>query len=177
MPWASELEKHPEYVHAIGMISVENSNMEIALADLMGAILLLPRRIAHAIYFEPRAASLRIGIFKAATTERLKPSRRRTANSIVEAQKRDALARTKRLAKAALSVTQRRHDIIHDAWGIIDGDVSRQKIGETLQFTAKPVDINTLRVLIRDFRALIDEAHSLTADFRERPPTMIDLRQ
>jgi len=42
---------------------------------------------------------------------------------------------------------------------------------------AEPVDINTLRVLIRDFRALIDEAHSLTADFRERPPTMIDLRQ
>jgi hypothetical protein len=60
--------------------------------------------------------------------------------------------------------------------GIIDGDVSRQKIGETLQFTAKPVDINTLRVLIRDFRALIDEAHSLAADFRARPPTMIDMR-
>jgi SpoVK/Ycf46/Vps4 family AAA+-type ATPase len=176
MAWASELEKHPEHLQAIGMISVENSNLEIALADLMGAILLLPRRIAHAIYFEPRAAALRIGIFKAATTERLKPSRSKKATAIVEVQKREALARAKRLANAALSATQRRHDIIHDAWGSLKGAVYRQKIGETLQFTGQPVDINTLRVLVRDFRELIDEAHSLAAEFRARPPTMVDLR-
>ena len=176
MTWVSELEKHPEHLQAIGMISVENSNLEIALADLMAAILLLSRRVAHAIYFQPRAASLRIEIFRAATAECLKPSRRKKVSLLLEAQKRDALARTKRLAKAALRATHRRHDIIHDAWGIIDGDVSRQKIGETLQFTSEPVHINTLRVLIRDFRELIDEAHSLTADFGARPPTMVDLR-
>jgi hypothetical protein len=176
MTWASELEKHPDHLQAIGMISVENSNLEIGLADLMGAILLISRRVAHAIYFEPRAASLRIGIFKAATAECLKPSRRKTANPTLEAQKRDALARVKRLASAALNATQRRHDIIHDAWGSQGGDVFRQKIGETLQFTAKTVEINTLKVLIRDFRDLIDEAHSLAADFRAKPPTMVDLR-
>jgi hypothetical protein len=49
MTWTSELEKHPEYLQAIGMISVENGNLEIALADLLGAILLLSRRVAHAI--------------------------------------------------------------------------------------------------------------------------------
>jgi hypothetical protein len=75
-----------------------------------------------------------------------------------------------------MSATQRRHDIIHDAWGSLDGGVFRQKIGETLQFTAEPVDINALRILIRDFRALIDEAHSLTTDFRTRSPTMVDMR-
>jgi hypothetical protein len=31
MTWASELEKHPEHLQAIGMISVENGNLEIAL--------------------------------------------------------------------------------------------------------------------------------------------------
>ena len=176
MTWASELEKHPEHLQAIGMISVENGNLEIALADLMGAILLTSRRIAHAIYFEPRAASLRIGIFKAATEECLRPSRRKNASSSLEAQKRNALARTKRLASGSLRATQRRHDIIHDAWGSLGGDVFRQKIGETLRHTAEPVNINTLRVLIRDFRTLIDEAHSLTGEFRAKPPTMIDLR-
>jgi hypothetical protein len=51
-----------------------------------------------------------------------------------------------------------------------------RRLGETLQFTVKTVEINTLKVLIRDFRDLIDEAHSLAADFRAKPPTMVDLR-
>jgi hypothetical protein len=34
--WRSTLEGHPEYVHAVGMISIEHANMEMALADPAG---------------------------------------------------------------------------------------------------------------------------------------------
>ena len=72
MAWKSDLEHYPEHVREIGMISIENGNLELALADLLAATLMLPRSVAHAIYFTPRAASLRIDIFAAATKQYLK---------------------------------------------------------------------------------------------------------
>jgi hypothetical protein len=178
MAWKSDLEHYPEHVREIGMISIENGNLELALADLLAATLMLPRSVAHAIYFTPRAASLRIDIFAAATKQYLKPSRRKNQTSIIETQKREALARVTRLAKSSLGVTQRRHAIIHDAWSAFGQDgVVRQKIGETLHRQMEPVSIETLRMITRDLRGLIDEANALTAEFKEDPPTMVDMRR
>ena len=177
MAWESELEQFPDHVRAIGMISIENGNLELALADLMATALMLPRSVAHAIYFTPRAATLRIDIFKAAVIEYLKPSRRKDPDSILETQKRQALARVKRLAKSSLGATQRRHDVIHDAWSAFgESGVARQKIGQTLSQPLEPVSLKILQMLIRDLRNLTEEAHGLTAEFKANPPTMVDLR-
>ena len=45
MGWVSSLNRKPQYVKAIGMISIENGNLEIALADLMAAILRIQRDV------------------------------------------------------------------------------------------------------------------------------------
>jgi hypothetical protein len=159
------------------MISIENANLELALADLMAITLMLPRSVAHAIYFTPRAATLRIEIFKAAVVEYLMPSRRRDPISILETQKREALARVKRLAKSSLHATQRRHDVIHDAWAAFgESGVVKQKIGQTLSQPMEPVSLEMLQMLIRDLRTFTEEAHRLTAEFKANPPMMVDLR-
>ena len=44
MPFISLLEQTPEYVSAIGMISIENANMEASIADLFSAIIGLSSR-------------------------------------------------------------------------------------------------------------------------------------
>jgi hypothetical protein len=72
------------------MVSIENSNLEIALADLLAAVLGVSRRVGHAIYFKRRAAALRIEIVKAAASEKLRPSVRANASSPLESQKRKA---------------------------------------------------------------------------------------
>ena len=45
MAWESELEQFPDHVRAIGMISIENGNLELALADLMATALMRRLRI------------------------------------------------------------------------------------------------------------------------------------
>lgn len=60
MAWASSLEHYPDHVYAIGMISIENSNLELSLSELFSAVLFLPKKVGHAIFFTPRANTLRV---------------------------------------------------------------------------------------------------------------------
>jgi hypothetical protein len=64
----------PDHVNAIGMISIENANLELVLAALMSAAPMMPRRVAHTIYFTPRAATVRIEILIAAARAELSPN-------------------------------------------------------------------------------------------------------
>lgn len=180
-PWQSTLEQYPEFVQAIGMISVENANLEIALADLLARALAIPRHIAHAIYFTPRASALRIEIMEGAVAARLRvrnPDRKPPHR--LDVQMATAAEKVGRLAKRAYGVVQRRHDTIHDAWAVLpdeDGEtVVRQKVGKTLSKEHKKESIQALNDLVRDFRVLIDEVHQLAAEFLAHPPFMADLR-
>jgi hypothetical protein len=180
MAWASALEDHPEHVSAIGMVSIENANLELALADLLSAALSISRRMAHAIYFTPRAASLRVEILQAAVEAKLAPRSKVSPNHAVEIQKRDALKKVKRLLKSSFKVIQRRHAVIHDAWGVTRSDdppaVIRQKIRSAVFVDAEDAPLSTLRDLIKDIRVLIDDAEQITYAFRKHPPTMADMR-
>jgi hypothetical protein len=56
MAWQSVLEgRHARYVRAIGMVSIENGNMEVLWSRLLAVMLNVPDDIAEAIYFAPKA--------------------------------------------------------------------------------------------------------------------------
>jgi hypothetical protein len=143
-------------------------------------------RVAHAIYFTPRAATLRLQILEAAAKARLALRGNARSPSEIESQKRDALQRIGRIVKRCLSHVQKRHNVIHDAWEIgtfhegerVQGVVFRQRIDTALHFRDfEVVKIEDLQGLLDGFRHLIDDARSLTANLRARPPTMADLRK
>jgi hypothetical protein len=175
------------------MISIENANLELALADLMATALSISKRVAHAIYFTPRAAALRIDILEAAAkaklTPKLSPDSKSGHDHPFVKQKREALQKIIKLTKRSHGVTQRRHDVIHDAWGVAytdeeletDREGSRPVISSKLKvasFTeAQVVPITSLTDLVRDLRILIDNIHSLGEEFRRHPPSMADLRK
>ena len=48
------LERQPDYLRAIGTACVEIVNLEMMLADLLGAILRIPENAARAIYYAPQ---------------------------------------------------------------------------------------------------------------------------
>ena len=184
MVWKSALERFPEHARLIGMVSIENANLELALADLLAAVLLIPRKVAHAIYFTPRAAMLRLEILEAAATARLAGRRLRTNNKIEE-QKRNALRKVGGIVKRCRAHIQNRHNIIHDLWDVstyhsgevVQDVVFRQKIGTAMDFMDfKVVAIVDLQQLCDGFRRLIDDARELSVDLRSRPPMMADLR-
>jgi hypothetical protein len=66
-PFQSTLEKHPEHVRAIGMISIETTSLDIMFGDLLAATLGVPKSIGHAIYLTPRSATARIQLFQNVT--------------------------------------------------------------------------------------------------------------
>jgi hypothetical protein len=105
---------------------------------------------------------------------------KRDKSGQLETQKRDALEKVERLAKRSLALIQRRHDIMHDAWGVDPGESEPEVIRvATLHVRTKPalpVPIQALHDIIRDFRVIIDEVSALTISFRTHPPFMADLR-
>lgn len=171
MAWASPLADKPGHVNAIGMISIENANLELVLAALMSAALMMPRRVAHAIFFTPRAATVRIEILIAAARAELSPNPKAEPDSILEAQKRDAFQKVDKLAKRSLAVIQRRHDVMHDAWAV-DDEKDEPVVRSKIQGAAlwKEVPIQTLLDLIRDYRSLIDDVGALVFALRRNPP-------
>jgi hypothetical protein len=174
--WRSYLENRSDYVQAIGMISIENANLEMALSDLLAAVLHLRRDVGRAIYFRPHAAILRVEILEAAACSYLRPKRPGDRFYENEPAKAEALKHVGSIVGRAKSVIGRRHKVIHDAWGIEDttGEVRRSAL--PLVGEGEPAPIHTLNNLIKDTRKLIVDAVNLTALMRKNPPTLIDLQ-
>ena len=182
MPWISALENHPEHVRAIGMISIENANLELSLADLLAATLFLSKKVAHAIYFTPRAAALRVEILEAAAKANLEPHSKSHPAAAINIQKRKALSKIERLTKRARAQIQKRHEVIHDAWGVAHEEESRPVIRQNpgqamLGKDAQPVPLNDLLALVKALRDLIDDVDALTLTFRQHPPSMVSFKK
>lgn len=62
--YQSPLEGYPEYVKAIGMISIENASLELVLGELLGTLLGVHPHIGHTLYFTPRAAIARLELIE-----------------------------------------------------------------------------------------------------------------
>jgi hypothetical protein len=176
--WHSYLESRPEYVRAIGMISIENANLEMALSDLLAAVLFLRRDVGRAIYFEPRAAILRVDILGAAARSRLRPKGKGDRFYEDEPAKAEALKQVESIVRRAKNVIGRRHNVIHDAWGIDDTtrEVRRSPLALSLVGDGEPAPISDLQSLIRDTRKLIVDTINLSAVMRAKPPTLIDMQ-
>ena len=58
----STLERFPDHVKAIGMISIEIGNLEMVLGDLLAALLMIPSFLGQAVYMTPRAAIARVDV-------------------------------------------------------------------------------------------------------------------
>jgi hypothetical protein len=161
-------------VRAIGMISIENANLETALAELFSRMIFVPLPVGRAIYLTPKSAMARIEIFENA------------ANAVGlgrgdeehQRKKGDALRRSLSLAGRANTLIGKRHGIIHDSWGLDSetDEVRRRSLGRPSK-TDGPVPVEELNRLIDEFRLLIDDARALAAEFRESPPSLVDLRR
>jgi len=174
--WESSLEDHPEYVHAIGMISIENANLESGLSDLFSSIIGVSPRVGYAIYLTPKSAIARIEIFENATNAAFAPKKRGGGDDEHKAKLKRARDRALKIAKRARTVIGKRHGIIHDSWGIDEKHGVLRYITGSDRLESRPVPLPELQSLVRDFRRLIIDVDDMRAEFSEHPPYMIDLR-
>jgi len=160
-PYQSTLAKHPEYATAIGMVSIEIGNLEILLAELLAALLHIDPHFGRIVYLTPQNNMARI--------------------NIVENVARDTLAdgspgrvHIENLLDRAKAVVGKRHELIHNVWGLSVADrdkISRRSVPFKESHPAKQVSINELNDLVEKIRVLCTEILKTTADsFQAWPP-------
>lgn len=167
----SPLEDHPEYVRAIGMISVENANLEHSLATLFCRVAFISLGIGHAIYLTPKSSLARIEILEKATKVALAPYGHEPHRKKLKS----ASIRVEAIIKRAKKLIGKRHGIIHDAWGVSKetGDVQRYVLGFPQR--KSPIKIAELERTVSEFRDLIGEVRALSREFKAHPPRLVDL--
>jgi hypothetical protein len=169
----STLEDHPEYVRAIGMISIENANLEHSLASLFSEMLFISVGVGHAIYLTPKSATARIQIFENAAKVALAPR----GGDEHRKKLKLALRRISGITERARKLIGKRHGIIHDAWGVdkLTGDVQRHVLG--FPSRKSPTPVAALERTITDFRKLISDVRSLRNEFKKSPPTLVSMAE
>jgi hypothetical protein len=103
-PYQTIMEEFPDHLKAIGTLAVEIVNLEVMLADLLAAMLRIPRRVGHEIYFSPRANSVRVQILQNTAAELL-ASAPETRSQVIS------------LAKRSLGAINERSEVLHSSWG------------------------------------------------------------
>jgi hypothetical protein len=111
------LENHPEHVHAIGMISILNANLEEALGELLARALHIRVEVGKAVYRTPKSAFVRLEILEAAAKALLRPKEEGDTFNENEEGKAAALQRELQVVARARGIIGRRHKVMHDAWG------------------------------------------------------------
>ena len=156
-PYQSAMERHPEMVKAIGMVSIEIANLDVIMADLLAALLNKPTDVGHVIYHAPRSERVRLDIVEAVVKEMFQDE---------DALSADAKALKKKLMnwiKRAGGLVDKRHEVMHSNWGM-DPDTltvsrSRQPMRRGQQVAVKPTELERI---IDDTRKLITEIHEGT---------------
>jgi hypothetical protein len=157
------LVSNPRYLKAIGTLSVEITNMEIMLAELLAAILDLPRSFGQTIYWTPRAHSVRIDILNQTAKHAFAgfPKYQGNAGSI---------------AKRALGIANARHEIVHESWGLTPDRtrITRRRLPLHRNSSARRIPLSEITDEITKARKLIGEVISLTKALRadgDYPPS------
>jgi hypothetical protein len=170
--WRSSLEDYPDHVKAIGMISIENANLEFAMAGLFGRTCFIPLRIALAIYLTPKSAIARLEIFQNAAKVALRPR----GDEDHRKKLRVSLRKVNRIAERAKTVIGKRHGIIHDAWGVDRESKEVLRAPPARPILDQKVPLKELKELISEFRRLIDDVDALRDEFRDSP-SLVDMRE
>jgi hypothetical protein len=142
------LRQRPDYLRAIGTLSVEVVNMEVFLAHLLSAITKLHVDVSDAIYFAPQAFSPRLQILLGAAKHALK-------------ERPEYLSRAVDYAAKAREYGNRRNDIVHNVWGITDstGEITRKPL--PLSDAGRPVPITEINQTIYNVRILMNSVIEL----------------
>lgn len=142
----SILEDHPEHLKAIGLVTVEVNNMEMALAQLLAKILGVGPDIAGAIYFTPRGQIPRVEMMM-------------NVVQIAFAKDQYNLSQIKSALLRAKTVMGKRHKIIHDSWGTTeDGNILRTS------YPMKQGTENSTLTPLKTLNALVDDTRKLITD-------------
>ena len=165
-PYQTALERHPEYLRAIGTVAVEMTNMEVMLADLLSAILGLPDDTAHAIYFAAQATGPRLTLLANASQEALK-------------QFPNYAAKVADYMRHARKYSNQRNDIMHDSWGLSEEkmQVSRRKTPLHKSPPAKQIPVENVKELIHNIRVLVTDVIYLVDQIDNDPTYIPSLRK
>jgi hypothetical protein len=141
------------------MITIEIGNLEIELGSLLASLLHVQMAIGQIVYMTPRAAIARVAVIenvaKATLTE-----------------KSEGLEAILAIVEGAKKVLGKRHDLVHEAWGVHKerSEVYRMTM-PALEGASKIVPIKALTDLIEDIRELAQDVRQITEDaFRAWPP-------
>jgi hypothetical protein len=140
-----QLSEKPEYLQAMGLVSVEINGLEIAFAEMLAGILMIGSQAARAIYFAPNSNFVRLSILEGANLAL-------ADNVMLQAKVAFVISKAK-------GITTRRHEMIHHQWSVDPetNEVHRQHIRRDVDFSAKPIQLEVLTDISRDIKALLDE--------------------
>jgi hypothetical protein len=153
-PYQSPLERRPRYVRAIGMITIEITNLEIFLGDLLSVLLHVPPDIGRTIYLTPRAATARL--------ETLENVRDRVLTK--DGKPHHAVTS---LTKRARRIFDRRHAMVHHSWGLRKGRVHRRPVPWDSGAVGEQVKLSALNEIIRDIRVLATDVLAQTYELHQ----------
>jgi hypothetical protein len=153
-PYQSPLEKRPRYTRAIGMITVEITNLEIIFGEMLSVLLHIPPDTGRTIYLTPRASGARIEILE-------------NVRDLVLVKNGKPYGAITSLIKRARNIFNRRHAMIHDSWGIRKKQVHRRKVPWAAGTVGEHIKLIALNDLIRDIRVLSTDAMAETYNLHQ----------
>lgn len=170
----SAIKDHVEYVRAIGMISIENANLDLALGNLLARVIFVPKDVGVTIYTTPKSSMARLEILGNAAVTALKPIK----SEVADARRSAALKKILSIVKRAKTVATKRHEAIHHAWELSpdSSEVVRRALPVKVGDAPQPVPLAKLIDLVRDTQQLIQEAVDLSKAFKREPPRLIPMR-
>lgn len=149
--YRSPLEQHPDYVHAIGMISIEHASLETLLGDLLGVLLGIHPHIGTTLYFTPKAATARLELIK-------------NIRVMSTVSGTDLVQKVDVIITRSSAVMGKRNDIIHSLWSVNDEEegVEAPVVKITFpKFDGGDVKLQQLKDVVRDYRRLIVDVKEL----------------
>jgi hypothetical protein len=150
-PYQSPLEHRPRYVRAIGMITVEITNLEIFLGDMLSVLLHIHPDIGRTVYLSPHSATARLDILENVRDRVLTkdgPPHRVVAS----------------LTKRTRGIVNRRNAMIHNSWGVRNNRVHRRALPWDQGDVGEQVKLKALNDLIKDIRTLTTDVIGVTSD-------------
>jgi hypothetical protein len=152
----SRLTKYPDLVQAIGMLSIESSNLENALCFLLSSLLAIDFEVAQAIYFSPKGQMARMDMIRNVCALGAHTRHKKTISIIME---------------RARKVFDRRHVLLHADWG-----EEREYEGDELLFKG-PSYLDrphgkTIRIEAQSINATIQSARKVRQDAFELASAM-----
>lgn len=149
--YKSPLERHPKYVRAIGMISIENGSLEILLGELLGSLLGIHYDFSQLLFYTPNSSSVRLSLIESI----IEPSIGRDKKLTAEVQS---------ILKRARRAIGKRNTIIHAVWTdadfIEDGEkypLPVMSSDESIPGLDNDAPLKGLETLVGDYRLLIEE--------------------